>query len=95
MDWEIVAPLIFSIILTLTIGGVILLKPLTSRLVELIEVMTREKGEGRLGRDVEHVRDLVETMNSRLALLEERQDFTDKLLTSRTEDLPRPPASDG
>lgn len=80
IDWEFVAPMIFSIVLVLTVGGVVLLRPLTKRLVELIEVMTREKGQPRLQQDIRHVSELLETMSSRLRLLEERQDFTDALL---------------
>ena len=83
IDWEIVAPMIFSIVLVLTVGGVVLLRPLTKRLVELIEVMTREKGQPRLQQDIGHISDLLETMNSRLRLLEERQDFTDSLLNAQ------------
>ena len=91
MNWEAIVPMIVGVVLIITVGGVVLLKPLTSRLVELIDVMTREKGEGRLARDVDHIRDLVETTNSRLALLEERQDFTDRLLASREREIPRLP----
>lgn len=45
IDWEFVAPMILSIVLILTVGGVVLLRPLTKRLVELIEVMTRDEAE--------------------------------------------------
>lgn len=99
IDWEIVAPMIFSIVLVLTIGGVVLLRPLTKRLVELIEVTTREKGQPRLEKDISHISDLLETMNSRLRLLEERQDFTDQLLSAqraeaRRELPPGPPSAE-
>ena len=45
IEWEFVAPMILSVVLVLTVGGVVLLRPLTQRLVELIDVMTREKGQ--------------------------------------------------
>ena len=77
----ILAPMLVAIVLTLTIGGVTLLKPLSKRLGELLEVMARERQQPRLGNEVEHIRELLETMNGRLSLLEERQDFTDALLS--------------
>jgi len=77
---ETLAPLIFAIVLTLTIGGVILLKPIANKLGTLLEAMAKEKREPRLTEELVHIRDLLETMTGRLALLEERQDFTDALL---------------
>ena len=95
IEWEFVAPMILSIVLVLTVGGVILLRPLTQRLVELIEVMTREKGPPRLQEDIGRIGDLLETMDARMRLLEERQDFTDSLLHAQRQ-VPRaelPPAT--
>jgi len=77
---EILAPMVFAVILTLTIGGVILLKPIANKLGTLLEAMAKEKQEPRLTEDLGHIRELLETMNGRLSLLEERQDFTDALL---------------
>ena len=36
------------------------------------------------------IRDLLETMNARLHLMEERQDFTERLLTGKTEKTDAP-----
>jgi hypothetical protein len=77
---EMVAPMVFAIILTLTIGGVILLKPIANRLGHLLEAMANEKSQPQLKDDLAHIRELLETTNARLTLLEERQDFTDSLL---------------
>jgi hypothetical protein len=77
---EILAPMVFAVILTLTIGGVILLKPIANKLGTLLEAMAKEKQEPRLTEDLGNIRELLETMNGRLSLLEERQDFTDALL---------------
>ena len=77
---EILAPMVFAVILTLTVGGVILLKPIANKLGVLLEAMAKERQEPRLTEDLSHIRDSLETMNGRLALLEERQDFTDALL---------------
>ena len=80
IDWTEVAPMIVAIVLTVVIGGVILLKPIANRLGFLLEAMAKEKESG-LGGDAGHMRDLMETMNARLQLLEERQDFTERLLS--------------
>ncbi len=77
---ELIAPMIFAIILTLTIGGVILLKPIANKLGQFLEAMAKERSEPQLNDQLGHIRDLVETTNARLTLLEERQDFTDALL---------------
>jgi len=77
---ELIAPMIFAIILTLTIGGVILLKPIANKLGLFLEAMAKERSEPQLSAELNHMRDLLETTNARLTLLEERQDFTDALL---------------
>jgi hypothetical protein len=80
IDWNNVAPMIVAIVLFITVGGVILLKPISNRIGFLLEAMAKEK-ESALGGDMNHIRDLMETMNARLQLLEERQDFTERLLS--------------
>lgn len=77
---EIIGPMIFAIILTITIGGVILLKPIANKLGHLLEAMAKERSEPQLGAELGHIRDLLETTNARLSLLEERQEFTESLL---------------
>jgi hypothetical protein len=42
--------------------------------------MAKERSEPQIGNELGHIRDLLETTNARLALLEDRQDFTDALL---------------
>ena len=81
MDPEILAPLILTVVLTLTVGGVLLLRPIAKRLGDIVELMIRGKqseSEGELRR----IGDLLETVSGRMALLEERQDFTERLLAS-------------
>ena len=80
LDWSEIAPMIVGVVFFLTVGGVILLKPIANRLGFLLEAMAKEK-ESALGGEVGHMRDLMETMNARLQLLEERQDFTERLLS--------------
>lgn len=80
MDWEFIAPMIASVVLILTVGGVLVLRPIAKRVADLIDVYARERQTGLEG-DVGQLRDILETMNARLQLLEERQDFTDRLLS--------------
>ena len=80
-ELEIIAPLIIAVILTLTVGGVILLKPITNKLGSLLEAMAKEKSQSpQITPELERMHDILETISGRLALLEERQDFTDALL---------------
>ena len=81
MEWEIIAPMIVSIVFILTVGGVLVIRPIAKRISELLELYARDKTTG-IENDVHQVRELLETMNIRLQLMEERQDFTEKLLHS-------------
>lgn len=73
---------IVTVTFFLTIGGVLVLRPIAKRVGDLLEVMTRERLDPSRAKEMEHVRDLLETINSRMSLIEERQEFTDRLLES-------------
>lgn len=81
MEWEFIAPMIVSIVLILTVGGVVLLRPLARRLGALLDVMVLEKSKTSSVQD-RSIADAIDTMNDRLSLLEERQDFTERLIAS-------------
>ena len=81
MDWEFIAPMIISIVFILTVGGVLILRPIAKRVSELLELYARDRQSG-IESDVHQIRDLMETMSARLQLIEERQDFTERLLAS-------------
>lgn len=86
MDWDIMAPMIVAIVLIVTAGGVAILRPLAKRVSELLELFARERHHG-VEHELGQVRDLLETMDARLQLVEERQDFTERLLsTGETKD---------
>jgi len=88
MEWEFIAPMIMTVVFILTVGGVIVLRPIAKRVGDLLEVYAKQRQEGLEG-DVQQMRDLLETMNARLQLMEDRQDFTERLLTGprkRTEE---------
>jgi len=89
MEWEFIAPMVIMIVLTLTVGGVMVLRPIAKRIGDLLELYARDRQEGLEG-DVSQVRDLLETINARLHLMEERQDFTERLLTGKTEKTDAP-----
>ena len=80
MDWELFAPMIVSITLILTIGGVAVFRPIALKLSEVLALFAQERQSG-IEKDVGQIRDLLETMDARLQLMEDRQDFTDRLLT--------------
>ena len=81
MEGEILAPLILTVVLTLTVGGVLLLRPIAKRLGDIAELMLREK-QGGTESELRRMGDLLETVDARMTLLEDRQDFTERLLAS-------------
>jgi len=94
-ELEIIAPMIFATILTITVAGVILLKPLANKLGVFLEANSKEKQAPHLGHEIDQLRSLMETMDGRLSLLEERQDFTDALLTDPDRQRRRLGTADG
>jgi len=79
IDWEAVAPMIVAVVGFITLGGVLVLRPIAKKAGDLMEALGREKQSG-LQNDVGQLRDILETMNARLTLMEERLDFTERLL---------------
>ncbi|MGD8320618.1 MAG: hypothetical protein PVJ02_09195 [Gemmatimonadota bacterium] len=90
IDWDLIAPMVVAVVLILTVGGVAVLRPIAKRLSDVMELYARDRQSG-LENDVGQIRDLLENMNARLQLMEERQDFTERLLTGekKKEELPR------
>ena len=56
---DIIAPMIVAIILFITIGGVILLKPIANNLGQLLQAMAKEREEPRIGDDILRIRELL------------------------------------
>ena len=79
MEWEFIAPMIVSVVFIVTVGGVAVLRPIAKRVSDLLELYAQHRQSG-IESDVHQVRDLLETMDARLQLMEERQDFTERLL---------------
>ncbi|MCI0433598.1 MAG: hypothetical protein L0271_08105 [Gemmatimonadetes bacterium] len=85
MDPFSIAPMIVAVTFIVVTGGVILLRPVARRLGDLIDVMIADKRrvsqpDALTPSDVERLRNVIESVDQRLRLLEERQDFTDALL---------------
>jgi hypothetical protein len=69
----------------LTIGGVLVLRPLTKRLGLLMEASARSRGTNADEQlQIEHLRLMIETQNLKLEQLEQKLSFTESLLESRT-----------
>lgn len=66
-----------------TTGGVLVLRPISRRLGALLEVMTEQKlRAAREPQDGTRVRELLGSIDNRLSLLEERQDFAEALISA-------------
>jgi hypothetical protein len=76
-----IAHVVVSVVLILTVGGVLVLRPITKRLSEALDLDGREPRSGPHG-EIEQIRELVEAMSTRLQLMEERQDFSERLFAA-------------
>lgn len=79
-----IAPMIVMVTAILTTGGVLILRPITKRLGSLLEVMTQQKLRAAAADPAEQarIRELLTSIDSRLNLLEERQDFAEALMSA-------------
>jgi len=82
MDPDAVAPLIFSMTLVLSIAGVLILRPLAKRLGDLIEATAREKRVKAKDEELARLTEIVGRLADRIEHLEDRQDFTERILAS-------------
>lgn len=79
-DLNALAGLLIPITIVLTTGGVLVLRPIAKRLGVLLEVMAKEKTRPP-PEDLRRLHQAIDTMNERLSLIEERQDFTERLIS--------------
>ncbi len=69
----------------LTIGGVLVLRPLTKRLGLLMEASAKSRGTNADEQlQIEHLRLMIDTQNLKLEQLEQKLSFTESVLESRT-----------
>ncbi len=92
MNWEFIAPMIVAVVAIITMGGVAILRPIAKRVSDLLDLYARDRQAG-IESEVHKISDLLETMDARLQLMEERQDFTERLLSAG--DRQPPAASEG
>ena len=61
--WEVVAPMAAAIVLFLTIGGVLVLRPIAQHLGGYLEALTQRQLEPGKDQELEHMREMLETIN--------------------------------
>ncbi len=82
---EIIA-LLIPIVFILAMASVLILRPITKRLGEAFHPMQQDRHEARLDQgQLEQVRALVESVQERLELVEQRQSFFESLIESRSD----------
>ena len=81
---------LIPITMFMSIAAVLILRPMTKRIGGLLEALTRDRLESR-AQDSGSARTiaLLEHINRRLDLIEERVDFTERLISERGPALPR------
>ena len=96
MDPDAIAPLIALMTICVTAGGVLILRPLSKRIADLLGAMAQERrGVRTSDSEVAQLRATLESVNARMALLEDRLDFTERLLSSGHRPAPRERAEQG
>lgn len=84
IDWEMIAPMILGIVFFLTVGGVLILRPIAKHLGAYLEALTRQQLESGQRDEMLQVREALDTIDQRLHLMEERQSFAERLLETRS-----------
>ena len=94
VDLQPIAGMIVAVSFFLTVGGVLVLRPIARRLGEIVELFTKERRSG-VEADVRQTRELLEQIDARLHLIEERQDFTERMLGPTTTETDSSQHADG
>lgn len=96
MDSSDIAPMVVAVMFIVSTAAVVLLRPITKRLGTYLEVLAEERrralAQTPMDRaDAARLTSAIDSLENRLALLEEHQDFTNRLLAERPEarSLPR------
>ena len=76
--------ILIPIFLFMSVAAVLILRPLTKRLGLVLEMMSRDRQSVRTGddTDVARLRIQLDHVSKRLELMEERVDFTERLIAS-------------
>jgi hypothetical protein len=86
--------MVVALTLIVTAGTVYLLRPIMARLGNLLEVMSKERLGELPARSEDRQLELLESLNARMSLVEERLDFTDRLLVSKEQTVPVRPTDE-
>lgn len=78
--------LMIPIVFILAMASVLILRPITKRLGDALHQMQQDRHETRLDQgQLDQIRALVESVQDRLELVEQRQSFFESLLESRAQ----------
>jgi hypothetical protein len=86
------APLIIGVAITLAVAGVLILRPLTKRLGDLIEATARDRRLQVKDEALQRLTHVVGQLADRIEHLEERQDFAEQVLASHEQPRSEPRA---
>lgn len=82
---EEILALMIPIVFILAMASVLILRPITKRLGDALHQMQQDRHEARLDQgQLDQIRALVESMQERVELVEQRQGFFESLLESRS-----------
>jgi len=82
--WGELVAIIVPVSFIITTGAVILLRPIARRLGEYLEVLAQEKRMAMRSDDSTRLQQALDEVSQRLALLEERVEFAEKLQIAKT-----------
>ncbi len=84
MPPDVFAPMIVGVTITLSVAGVLILRPLMKRFGDIAELRARERHQGSQvsPEDITRLAQAVGRLTDRIEDLEERQDFAERLLAS-------------
>jgi len=89
MDPTAVAGMVFTLLLALSIGGFILLFPLSRKLGQLLEqrLGTKPPLDDQAQQQIADLRQMLEGMQADLTRIREHQEFVEKLVAPRHDDI--------
>lgn len=95
MDMTAVASMVMTIILVALIGGFVLLRPIAKRVGLLLEQKLQDRQSAAAIDEVRQLRERMQLLEEEVRLLNERQRFTDELISrgAHRDQLPRSSAT--
>lgn len=80
---------LIPIVLFLSIAAVVILRPISKRLGSLLEAMARERQPTQIdASEIARIRGMIEHVGRRMDLIEERLDFTERLIGAGSDKRP-------